>query len=74
MALADPATKDLTAMGYKVVALPPWGTGNAAEVIGIAPADAALSRSLGFAHPDRLYGASDSRAPAGSAASSSPIQ
>ena len=33
---------------------------------------AALARTLGFAHPGRLYGASDARAPAGSAASSSP--
>ena len=73
MAITDPATRDLTAMGYEVVALQPWGTGNAAEVIGIAPEDAAFARSLGFAHPGRLYGASDSRAPAGSAASSSPI-
>jgi gamma-glutamyltranspeptidase/glutathione hydrolase len=74
MAISDPAKKSLTAMGYDVVALEPWGTGNAAEVIGIAPADAALAHSLGFANPGRLYGASDSRAPAGSAASSSPIQ
>ena len=74
LAISDPAKKSLAAMGYDVVALEPWGTGNAAEVIGIAPADAALARSLGFAHSGRLYGASDSRAPAGSAASSSPIQ
>lgn len=74
LAISDPAKKSLTGMGYEVVALEPWGTGNAAEVIGIAPTDEALARSLGFAHPGRLYGASDSRAPAGSAASSSPIQ
>ncbi len=74
MAIGDPAKKSLTDMGYDVVALEPWGTGNAAEVIGIAPADAALARSLGFVHPGILYGASDSRAPAGSAASSAPIQ
>jgi gamma-glutamyltranspeptidase/glutathione hydrolase len=72
MAITEPARNSLTAMGYEVVALPPWGTGNAAEVIGIAPPDAALAKSLGFAHPGRIYGASDSRAPAGSAASSSP--
>ena len=71
-AISEPARKSLTAMGYDVVALEPWGTGNAAEVIGIAPADAALARALGFTQPGRLYGASDSRAPAGSAASSSP--
>jgi gamma-glutamyltranspeptidase / glutathione hydrolase len=74
MAISEPAAKSLTAMGYDVVALKPWGTGNAAEVIGIAPADAALAHSLGFPRPGLLYGASDSRAPAGSAASSSPIQ
>jgi gamma-glutamyltranspeptidase / glutathione hydrolase len=73
-AISDAARKSLTAMGYEVVALEPWGTGNAAEVIGIAPADAAQARTLGFARPGRLYGASDSRAPAGSAASSSPLQ
>ena len=38
----------LTHMGYHVVPLEPWGAGNAAEVIGIAPADAALARALGF--------------------------
>jgi gamma-glutamyltranspeptidase/glutathione hydrolase len=74
LAISDPAKKSLTAMGYDVVALEPWGTANAAEVIGIAPADSTLARSLGFAHPGHLYGASDSRAPAGSAASSSPSQ
>ncbi len=74
LAIAEPSRKSLTAMGYDVVALEPWGTGNAAEVIGIAPPDAALAQALGFPHPGILYGASDSRAPAGSAASSSPIQ
>jgi gamma-glutamyltranspeptidase/glutathione hydrolase len=74
LAISDPARISLTAMGYDVVALEPWGTGNAAEVIGIAPADAASATALGFPHPGRLYGASDSRAPAGSAASSAPIR
>ena len=58
----------LTHMGYHLVPLEPWGAGNAAEVIGIAPADAAQARALGFPRPGILYGASDSRAPAGSAA------
>jgi gamma-glutamyltranspeptidase/glutathione hydrolase len=58
----------LTGMGYRIDALEPWGTGNAAEVIGVAPADAADARALGFPRPATLYGASDSRAPAGSAA------
>jgi gamma-glutamyltranspeptidase/glutathione hydrolase len=53
-ALSADTVKALTAMGYKVVDLEPWGAGNAAESIRIAP---------GF-----LYGAHDSRAPAGSAA------
>jgi len=73
MAITEPTRQSLTAMGYDVVPLQPWGTGNAAEVIGVAPADAALAHALGFPHPGRLYGASDARAPAGSAASSSPI-
>jgi len=30
-------SKSLTGMGYKVVELEPWGAGNAAESIGIAP-------------------------------------
>jgi gamma-glutamyltranspeptidase/glutathione hydrolase len=54
-ALSKDTEKALTAMGYRVVALEPWGSGNAAEAIAIAPG--------------HLYGASDSRAPAGSAAS-----
>jgi gamma-glutamyltranspeptidase/glutathione hydrolase len=58
----------LTKMGYKVVALEPWGAGNAAEAIGIAPADLKAAQALGFPRPARFYGASDSRAPAGSAA------
>jgi gamma-glutamyltranspeptidase/glutathione hydrolase len=56
----DPATAAaLREMGYEVVPLEPWGTGNAAEAIGIAygPSTAVL-----------FTGASDSRAPAGSAA------
>jgi gamma-glutamyltranspeptidase / glutathione hydrolase len=58
----------LTRMGYRIDALEPWGTGNAAEVIGVAPADATQAKALGFPRPGTLYGASDSRAPAGSAA------
>jgi len=58
----------LTRMGYRVVPLEVWGTGNAAQAIGIAPADAAAAQSLGFPRPGVFYGASDSRAPAGSAA------
>ena len=60
--------KSLTRMGYHVVPLEPWGTGNAAEAVGVAPADAAQAKALGFPRPGILYGASDSRAPAGSAA------
>jgi gamma-glutamyltranspeptidase/glutathione hydrolase len=58
----------LTHMGYHVVPLEVWGAGNAAEAIGIAPADAAEAKTLGFPRPGVFYGASDSRAPAGSAA------
>jgi gamma-glutamyltranspeptidase/glutathione hydrolase len=67
-ALSADTVKALTGMGYQVVALPPWGAGNAAESIGIAPNDPASAKALGFVRPGRLYGANDSRAPAGSAA------
>jgi gamma-glutamyltranspeptidase / glutathione hydrolase len=71
-ALSADTVKALTRMGYRVVPLEPWGTGNAAEVIGIAPADAAQAKELGFPRPGVFYGASDSRAPAGSAAAPEP--
>ncbi len=67
-ALSASTIAALTHMGYHVVPLEPWGTGNAAEAIGIAPSDPLLAKTLGFARPRTLYGASDSRAPAGSAA------
>ena len=67
-ALSVDTVRSLTGMGYKVVELEPWGTGNAAESIGIAPADAKAAKALGFPRTDVLYGAHDSRAPAGSAA------
>jgi hypothetical protein len=46
-----------------------WGTGNAAEAIGISPMDPNAAKALNFARPGVLYGATDARAPAGSAAS-----
>jgi gamma-glutamyltranspeptidase / glutathione hydrolase len=67
-AFSADTVKSLTQMGYHVVPLEVWGAGNAAEVIGIAPADAAEAKTLGFPRPGVFYGASDSRAPAGSAA------
>jgi gamma-glutamyltranspeptidase / glutathione hydrolase len=67
-ALSADTSKALTAMGYKVVDLEPWGAGNAAESIGIAPVDANAAKALKFPRPGILYGAHDSRAPAGSAA------
>jgi len=67
-ALSADTVSALTRMGYRVVPLEPWGAGNAAEAIGIAPSDEAQAKALGFPRPGRLYGASDSRAPAGSAA------
>jgi gamma-glutamyltranspeptidase/glutathione hydrolase len=67
-ALSADTVASLTQMGYHVVPLEPWGTGNAAEAIGIAPIDMAQAKALGFPRPGLLYGASDSRAPAGSAA------
>jgi gamma-glutamyltranspeptidase/glutathione hydrolase len=66
-ALSADTNQALTGMGYKVVPLEPWGAGNAVEAIGIAPADAAAAKALGFPRPGILYGAHDSRAPAGSA-------
>jgi len=67
-ALSADSVKSLTGMGYKVVELEPWGAGNAAESIGIAPSDPNSAKALGFPRPAVLYGAHDSRAPAGSAA------
>jgi gamma-glutamyltranspeptidase/glutathione hydrolase len=66
-ALSAETARALERMGYTLERLPPWGTGNAVEAIGIAPADAAQAAALGFPHPRMLYGAADSRAPAGSA-------
>ena len=67
-ALSADTTTALTRMGYRVVPLDVWGAGNAAEAVGVAPADPALAKSLGFPRPGVLYGASDARAPAGAAA------
>jgi gamma-glutamyltranspeptidase/glutathione hydrolase len=67
-ALSADTTAALTRMGYRIVPLEPWGTSNAAEAIGIAPADAALARALGFPRPGVIYGSADSRAPAGAPA------
>jgi gamma-glutamyltranspeptidase/glutathione hydrolase len=68
-ALSADSTVALTRMGYRVVPLEVWGAGNAAEAVGVAPADPILAKSLGFPRPGVLYGASDPRAPAGAAAS-----
>jgi gamma-glutamyltranspeptidase / glutathione hydrolase len=67
-ALSADTARALTQAGYRIVPLEPWGAGNAAEAIGIAPPDAAAAHALGFPRPATLYGASDSRAPAGAAA------
>jgi gamma-glutamyltranspeptidase/glutathione hydrolase len=68
-ALSTDTVTALTHMGYHVVPLPVWGAGNAAEAIGVAPADSTLAKALGFPRPGVLYGAVDARAPAGGAAS-----
>lgn len=68
-ALSADTSAALTRMGYRVVPLEVWGTGNAAEAIGIAPAEAEAALRLGFPRPGVMYGATDARAPAGSAAS-----
>jgi gamma-glutamyltranspeptidase/glutathione hydrolase len=67
-ALSADSTAALARMGYHVVPLEVWGTGNAAEAVGIAPADERLAKKLGFPRPGVLYGATDPRAPAGAAA------
>lgn len=67
-ALSADTVKTLEVMGYKIVQLEPWGAGNAVEAIGIAPSNAAAAKALHFARPGILYGANDSRAPAGAAA------
>jgi gamma-glutamyltranspeptidase/glutathione hydrolase len=67
-ALSADTRKALAAMGYEIVALEPWGAGNAVEAIGIAPSNATAAKALNFPRPSLFYGASDSRAPAGSAA------
>jgi gamma-glutamyltranspeptidase/glutathione hydrolase len=58
----------LTRMGYALTALPVWGAGNSVEAIGIAPSEQAEAAALRFPRAGRFYGASDARAPAGSAA------
>jgi gamma-glutamyltranspeptidase/glutathione hydrolase len=68
-ALSADTAAALTRMGYHVVPLPVWGTGNAAEAIGVAPLDETRAKMLGFPRPGVLYGATDARAPAGAAAS-----
>jgi len=67
-AFSADTTAALTRMGYHVVPLDVWSAGNAAEVVGIAPADPDAARALGFPRPGVFYGASDSREPAGAAA------
>ncbi len=67
-ALSADTVEALGAMGYKIVPLENWGSGNAVEAIGIAPAAAAAAKALQFPRPALFYGANDSRAPAGSAA------
>ncbi len=67
-ALSADTAAALTHMGYKIVPLENWGSGNAVEAIGVAPADLPLAKKLGFPRPGLIYGAADSRAPAGSPA------
>lgn len=64
-ALSAETKTTLTHMGYHVVPLEVWGTGNAAEAIGEPGKEI---QALNFPRKGVFYGASDSRAPAGSAA------
>ena len=67
-ALSEDTVMALTRMGYHVVPLEPWGAGNSVEAIGIAGGDGTAASGLKFPRVGRFYGASDPRAPAGSAA------
>jgi gamma-glutamyltranspeptidase/glutathione hydrolase len=67
-ALAPEVVAKLEAMGHKVVPMDPWGAGNAAEVIGVSPADEAAAKALGYPRTGVLIGVNDARTPAGSAA------
>jgi gamma-glutamyltranspeptidase/glutathione hydrolase len=67
-ALSEDTVMALTRMGYHVVPLEPWGAGNSVEAIGIAGRDATAASEIKFPRAGRFYGASDPRAPAGSAA------
>ena len=67
-ALSADTASALTHMGYKVVPLEPWGSGNSTEIIGVAPADPKLAKKLGFPRAGIMYGAADSRDPSGSPA------
>jgi gamma-glutamyltranspeptidase / glutathione hydrolase len=67
-ALSADTAAALTRMGYHLVPLKPWGSANSVEAIGVATDDTALAAALQFPRTGTFYGASDSRAPAGSAA------
>jgi gamma-glutamyltranspeptidase/glutathione hydrolase len=67
-ALSEDTVMALTRMGYHVVPLEPWGAGNSVAAIGIAGRDVTAAPELKFPRAGRFYGASDPRAPAGSAA------
>jgi len=67
-ALSEDTVMALTRMGYHVVPLQVWGAGNSVEAIGIAARGVAAASELKFPRAGTFYGASDPRAPAGSAA------
>ena len=67
-ALSADTSAALARMGYHMVPLEVWAAGNCAQAVGVAPGDAKAAKTLGFPRPGILYGASDSREPAGSAA------
>lgn len=58
----------LKQMGYALEELPDWGAENSVEAIGLAPAGPVRPGALAFPRSGRLYGVSDARGPAGSAA------
>src|SRR5450755_1788144 len=54
-ALSADTAAALAHMRYHVVPLEVWVAGNAAEAVGIAPADAKAAKALGFPRPGMLY-------------------
>ena len=66
-ALTPEVAKALEAMGHTIIPLEVWTAGNSAQVIAIAPQNAAVAHALGLPHAGVFVGANDARTPAGAA-------